>query len=1525
MDIQHIFLKRKQKISRLFLSIVAMLLIVCMLPTQVFAADDEEGDSLGVTRSNGGGSTLNGNGKVVGDGTAWASMTSGKQSYLFMGYRVYMVDSTGNKNTLVSPVVDLIFDTTSYSNLYKANNFKNTTMYGNGTVESMKLIQATTDKTHITTVPSDESTPMVVYNIAPNRSSTGTDGNGFSTWMMNKEGNTTNAQKLMEYAFNEVGSIDNVLEYLKHTEYYLMVEPLFISTIWSAREWVPFKETYTAGDIYIEHYVWAPIELDLTSLEFKRQGMVYDFCCGTSEKHITADEIKAEYRSALTLKPLSGVSSHLGGSIVYNFYVSSKEERTTAFKSVVIDKLKLRDSSWKDTTYTLIWNDLSIQEKNAVYKYCVANGIKLMYGIEYPKTIIQGYEINTLEDASYGIDADGNRLYHFADYTVAYGHQPATDWTQKHKAEGYHLVSAYTGTMLYGTYNNTVNYCKNDVPRIGNKDSWGILYGGIMGGDYPDVGDGFKTIKTEAGIPANTQGLHMYGMDVVNQGEPIHTLDPENPTPEKPHNPETPREDKQNTGDAEIVKVYVNMYTDDSGKVHHIEDAGTFYKTGVTSSIIIEDEKYYKVTKWIESPTYNNSYKGTQWLSSTGEANSFDYGVRKQSTATTLLQGEDAGFTLDKDTNTLYVLYVKQMPYIETSDKPTPFTPDPTVPNPTKPENPSSDKNNQNNPDKKGSYNIVKVYAILDKYNGTPLKSETYTQSSTTPFIKIEQESNWTLAHWYTTNTHKPTVTGEDFFTKATDAQLKAFYENGYNLKPESTISSVIGTTIKSGTQPTTTYFTSGNTVYLLFTRTEGQANYDATQQLITESYLAKRFSTLGYWDATGFHKSDLTLTVTTDSGTVEEAFRNHIFAVLNPSLPSGAWTDKSITFKVLAQASTTGNIISNYSKVHSALDDYKYSNITPYSMSQDRTKLTEESMLFSNLEYRFTAYRQGDNVTLAQWKVDSGDTFSNKASRKESAIGISNATNNYFSLANSKSTRTNSTELSSTTSLVFKAAANSDLTSATTGGSRNANVEDIREIQVNMGVKTQVYAGKSTVNGTLAETDKHISGKNGDTAYSGRVMSSLVSGSSNKITFTPYIKMQYDSNNLTNNVVYVTGRYGRTLTVNEYAGIYFKVPSNQTTIFKPNTTNKEDGKIQLSSNQWSTHASATAKVGENCVLPGGATLNIAVPEDARNTLHVETYYPILAGTGLNQVNSTGGSSSLPSSVTDIMEESHNKFVVSTISGLETLNVQQWVSGELSADSISDDILTDRKTNKPVWSMSGATAPSYEGKDGKYYFRDDNDNDSDIGAVKSGDSNTGDLDVKQGNTVINYYTFYANANGDIYCKKHSDLGEASKITSETEGELVLAKGENISKIRPNYLNINNKTGIVTNIVAALERNTGNDKNAPWASEDGHWYNEAFDGITYAVIDTSIEIGFINPYERTSVLDPELTPSNSGKNDFFTSYSYSQFKMKEYCELYNSTIGKIGKYRDYDICSDYLDEIMISDIFLIPNVNVQDLK
>ena len=57
---------------------------------------------------------------------------------------------------------------------------------------------------------------------------------------------------------------------------------------------------------------------------------------------------------------------------------------------------------------------------------------------------------------------------------------------------------------------------------------------------------------------------------------------------------------------------------------------------------------------------------------------------------------------------------------------------------------------------------------------------------------------------------------------------------------------------------------------------------------------------------------------------------------------------------------------------------------------------------------------------------------------------------------------------------------------------------------------------------------------------------------------------------------------------------------------------------------------------------------------------------------------------------------------------------------------------------------------------------------------------------------------------------------------------------------------------------------GNDTEAPWATADGKWYNEAFDGITVLVSKTRLNIGYFNPTERQSVIDPKLSVFQKGK-------------------------------------------------------------
>lgn len=107
MNIQHVFLKRKQKISRLFLSIVAMLLIVCMLPTQVFAAKDGGTEDI-VIKGNGGGNSSAKYGTPDENSTKAHQMTTNNKRTVCVGYRVYAIDkTTGELNTSLG-VIDLL-------------------------------------------------------------------------------------------------------------------------------------------------------------------------------------------------------------------------------------------------------------------------------------------------------------------------------------------------------------------------------------------------------------------------------------------------------------------------------------------------------------------------------------------------------------------------------------------------------------------------------------------------------------------------------------------------------------------------------------------------------------------------------------------------------------------------------------------------------------------------------------------------------------------------------------------------------------------------------------------------------------------------------------------------------------------------------------------------------------------------------------------------------------------------------------------------------------------------------------------------------------------------------------------------------------------------------------------------------------------------------------------------------------------------------------------------------------------------
>ena len=126
------------------------------------------------------------------------------------------------------------------------------------------------------------------------------------------------------------------------------------------------------------------------------------------------------------------------------------------------------------------------------------------------------------------------------------------------------------------------------------------------------------------------------------------------------------------------------------------------------------------------------------------------------------------------------------------------------------------------------------------------------------------------------------------------------------------------------------------------------------------------------------------------------------------------------------------------------------------------------------------------------------------------------------------------------------------------------------------------------------------------------------------------------------------------------------------------------------------------------------------------------------------------------------------------------------------------------------------------------------------------------------------------------------------------------------------------------MLLALERNSGNDTECPWALEDGHWYNEAFDGITIAVSETKVLTGFINPYERTSVFDPQLIPKSSGKGDMLSKYYSCAFKMNDFSLAYKVK-NQIGTFKGNAVYMSDMDMLYYSKEFYTSNITVQDLK
>ena len=105
-----------------------------------------------------------------------------------------------------------------------------------------------------------------------------------------------------------------------------------------------------------------------------------------------------------------------------------------------------------------------------------------------------------------------------------------------------------------------------------------------------------------------------------------------------------------------------------------------------------------------------------------------------------------------------------------------------------------------------------------------------------------------------------------------------------------------------------------------------------------------------------------------------------------------------------------------------------------------------------------------------------------------------------------------------------------------------------------------------------------------------------------------------------------------------------------------------------------------------------------------------------------------------------------------------------------------------------------------------------------------------------------------------------------------------------------------------------------------------WYNEAFDGITVYVQTDLLEVGYIDPPQRSTVLDVRLTQTQKNQDDMFNKdkYNMSQYRTREYSHAYPDGEGQVGEFKGAPVHMKEMEMLFFSRQFFIPNATVDDL-
>ena len=435
--------------------------------------------------------------------------------------------------------------------------------------------------------------------------------------------------------------------------------------------------------------------------------------------------------------------------------------------------------------------------------------------------------------------------------------------------------------------------------------------------------------------------------------------------------------------------------------------------------------------------------------------------------------------------------------------------------------------------------------------------------------------------------------------------------------------------------------------------------------------------------------------------------------------------------------------------------------------------------------------------------------------------------------------------------------------------------------------------------------------------------------GGTTPIYYYPYIRMTYQETGqsaLTS--VNVLSQWVSELLPNDTAEASWYNPTESTS-------------MDISSTQWSLHASAVSGGkswnGPDQVLPGGALFQLNTGTTPTKVALV-SWQTIITDPERSALDVALSTTEYTLAKATAEQQGFVDQAEDTLSELRTV---QWMNADTTSTNAWDNNGKSVKILNAGQSLSNLGLSTSTSDEDKYRLSADTNPDN---------ANKGNLDVIKDDASECFFKVFSDTSGNIYLAKaiapavvsatgntisdaarNTALASLANVNGSNTGGLtpILTRSQGVASLSSqDAKDLDQRTQIITNFLKTLERDEGSDSSASWASSDGKWYSEAWNGVYVVRKEDSLDVGFSKPGIRSAVVDPKVSPPSDGQSDMYSKAFLSQFCMNNKSSTLTAASkpdGFLASFKGRDIILPDMTLMYQTKHFYITNVSTQDLN